>query len=52
MSLDWTIVKKRYKNGVEVPTVAGGKTLKVTGCDDEAIYIEHPLWKAQLSSKN
>ena len=52
MSLDWALVKKRYKDGVEVPTVAGGKTLTVTGCDDEAIYIENPLWKAQLSRKN
>ncbi len=52
MLLDWAQVKKRYKNGVEVPTVAGGKTLTVTGCDDEAIYIENPLWKAQLSRKN
>ena len=52
MPLDWVEVKKRYGNGAEVPTVAGGKSLKVTGCDDEAIYIENPLWKAQLSRKN
>ncbi len=24
----------------------------MTGCDDEAIYIENPLWKAQLSRSN
>ena len=52
MPLDWSQVKKRYGNGAEVPTVAGGKTLTVTGCDDEAIYIENPLWKAKLSRKN
>ena len=52
MPLDWVEVKKRYGNGAEVPTVAGGKSLKVTGCDDEAIYIENPLWKAQLSREN
>jgi hypothetical protein len=52
MPLDWAEVKKRYVGGAEVPTVAGGKTLQVTGCDDEAIYIENPLWKAQLSRSN
>lgn len=52
MPLDWAEVKKRYEKGAEVPTVAGGKTLTVTGCDDEALYIENPLWKAKLSRKN
>lgn len=52
MPLKWSEVKKRYAKGVAVPTVAGGKTLKVTGCDDDAIYIENPLWKAQLSRVN
>lgn len=52
MPLDWSQVKKRYGKGAEVPTVAGGKTLTVTGADDEAIYIENPLWKSQLSRTN
>lgn len=52
MPLDWSVVKKKYGNGAEVPTVAGGKTLTVTGADDEAIYIENPLWKAKLSRAN
>lgn len=52
MPLDWKKVKKKYAMGGEIPTVAGGKTLTVTGCDDEAIYIENPLWKAQLSRCN
>lgn len=52
MSLDWSKVKEKYAKGAEVPTVAGGKTLTVTGCDDDALYIENPLWKAQLSRKN
>lgn len=52
MPLDWADVKKRYAAGALVPTVAGGKQLQVTGCDDEAIYIENPLWKAQLSRSN
>ena len=52
MPLDWSVVKKKYGNGAEVPTVAGGKNLTVTGADDEAIYIENPLWKAKLSRVN
>ena len=52
MPLDWDEVKKKYKNGAEVETVAGAKMLTVSGCDDSAIYIENPLWKAQLSRVN
>ena len=52
MPLEWSKVKKKYAKGADVPTVAGGKTLTVTGCDDEAIYIENPLWKGQLSRTN
>lgn len=52
MPLDWSKVRERYAKGAKVPTVAGGKTLTVTGCDDEAVYIENPLWKAKLSREN
>ena len=52
MPLNWEDVKKRYAKGAEVKTVAGDKTLTVTGCDDDAIYIENPLWKAKLSREN
>jgi hypothetical protein len=52
MALDWAKVKKKYGKGAEVPTIAGGKTLTVTGADDKAIYIKHPLWTAELSRKN
>ena len=52
MPLNWKTVKKKYAKGAEIPTVAGGKTLTITGCDDMAIYIENPLWKAQLSRVN
>ena len=52
MPLNWKTVKKKYAKGAEIPTVAGGKTLTITGCDDKAIYIENPLWKAQLSRVN
>jgi hypothetical protein len=47
--LDWEEVKRRYGAGAQVPTVAGGKTLEVTGADDEAIYIRGgSLWKDVL----
>lgn len=52
MPLDWTIVKKRYAEGALVPTVAGNKTLEVTGADDDGIFIQNPLWKAILHRKN
>ncbi|GAN77152.1 hypothetical protein [Acidisphaera rubrifaciens] len=49
MPLDWAKVKERYEKGALVPTVAGGKTLEVTGADDTAIRIRNPLWEAQLA---
>ena len=49
MPLDWDAVKRRYEDGAAVPTVAGNKTLEVTGADDEAIYIRGGrLWTAAL----
>ena len=52
MLLDWTVVKEKYGQGAEVPTVAGNKILQVTGADDQNIYICSPLWKATLSRDN
>lgn len=52
MSLDWSQVKKKYGKGTKIPTVAGGKTLEITGADDQAIYIKSPLWTAKLSRNN
>ncbi|NJK64671.1 MAG: hypothetical protein HC921_20010 [Synechococcaceae cyanobacterium SM2_3_1] len=52
MSLDWSLVKSKYGSGAQVPTVAGNKTLNVTGADDEKIYIQSPLWKASLSREH
>lgn len=31
-----------------VPTVAGGKTLEVTGADEDTISIRTPLWRTNL----
>lgn len=49
MPLDWSDVKRRYGGGALVPTVAGHKTLEVTGADDAAIHIRNPLWQAALA---
>jgi hypothetical protein len=52
MPLDWAEVKSKYGNGAKVPTVTGGKFLQITHTDDEAIYIESPIWKAKLLRSN
>lgn len=49
MGLDWSEVKRRYRDGAEIPTVAGGKTLTITGADDEGVHIRGGrLWEATL----
>ena len=48
MPLDWSKVTQKYGNGFNVPTVAGGKFLQISRADDEAIYIESPIWTATL----
>jgi hypothetical protein len=48
MPLDWQDVQRRYGQGAQVPTVAGGKTLEVTGADEDRIYIRTSLWRAEL----
>ena len=52
MPLDWSIVKDRYGAGFMVPTCAGGKFLKVSHADGEAIHIESPIWRAKLQRSN
>lgn len=48
MPLDWSQVRRRYEGGTTIPTVAGGRTLEVTGADDDAVYIRNPLWTDSL----
>ena len=52
MPLDWPAVIEKYGSGADVPTVAGGKFLHVAKADDEAIYIESPIWYAKLDRIN
>jgi len=48
MPLDWDDVLRRYENGAEVPTIAGGRTLQVVSADHEHIHIRNGLWRASL----
>ncbi len=49
MPLDWKTVEKRYAKGMQVPTVAGNKTLEVVGADKNSITIRNPLWTAMIN---
>lgn len=52
MPLDWATVTARYAGGTRIPTVAGGRTLEITGVDDEAVYIRNPLWSDALARRH
>jgi hypothetical protein len=48
MPLDWALVTARYSGGTRIPTMAGGKTLEITGVDEAGVYIRNALWKDVL----
>lgn len=50
--LDWAVVQERLGGGVDVPTVAGGKTLRVVSVDAECIHVSHPLWRDTLERRH
>lgn len=52
MPIDWAEIVDRYGKGAKVPTVTGGKFLDVAGADEEAIYIQSPIWSATLDRSN
>jgi hypothetical protein len=52
MPLDWGEVMDHYQSGVEPKWVPGAPQTKVTGVDEERIYVEHRLWKDSLSRQN
>lgn len=49
MPLDWAVVEKRYEGGVRIPTVAGRKTLEITGVDANGVHIRNALWRDSLA---
>ncbi len=52
MPLDWGEVKDHYQSGEEPKPIPGAPQTKVTGVDEERIYVEHRLWKDSLSRQN
>ncbi len=52
MPLDWEEVIDRYQPGEEGTPIPGAPQTKVTGVDEERIYVEHRLWKDTLSRRN
>lgn len=52
MPLDWAKVIERYGDGADVESIPGASTIKVTGADEERIYVSHRLWKDSLSREN
>lgn len=52
MPLDWQRVVDRYDGGTRIPTVAGGKTLEITGVDDAGVHIRHALWRDTLAREH
>ncbi len=51
MATDWADVVKRYENGAELPSMPGARTLKVTGADDDYIYVSHRLWQDKITGR-
>jgi hypothetical protein len=50
--LDWSEVLRRYQGGAKIPTVAGGKTLQITGVDDDGVHIRNALWRDVLQRRH
>ncbi len=52
MPLEWAQVMDRYEGGTRIPTVAGGKTLEITGVDAAGVHIRHSLWRDTLAREH
>ena len=52
MPLDWSVLQRDFGTGGEIPTVAGGKTLRITAVDDEFVHIKHSLWRDRLAREH
>nr|WP_211177167.1 hypothetical protein [Pseudonocardia acidicola] len=50
--MDWDAVVTKYSGGTRIPTVAGGKTLEITGADDAGVHIRNPLWRDTLTREH
>ena len=52
MPLDWGEVMERYQPGEEGTPIPGAPQTRVTGVDEERMYVAHRLWKDTLSRQN
>jgi hypothetical protein len=52
MPLDWAQLQRDFGEGGDLPTVAGGKTLRITTVDDDYVHIRHPLWRDRLAREH
>ena len=52
MPLVWSEVMTRYAGGTGIPTVAGGKTLEISGVDESGVHIRHSLWRDTLAREH
>lgn len=52
MAIEWSDIVARYKNGAQLPSMPGARTLEVTGADDEYIFVSHRLWSDKLTRAN
>lgn len=50
--LGWTQLQQEFGEGGDLPTVAGGKTLRITAVDDEYLHITHSLWLDRLAREH
>ncbi|QTI68362.1 hypothetical protein [Gordonia polyisoprenivorans] len=48
----WAEIVTRYRDGANLPSMPGARTLQVTGADDEYIYVTHRLWSDKLTRAN
>jgi hypothetical protein len=49
MATPWADVVARYRDGAELPSMPGARTLRVTGADDEYVYVSHRLWSDKIT---
>lgn len=52
MPIDWNEVVSRYGDGAEISAIPGVSQVKISGADEERIYVKHKLWKDSLSRQN
>jgi hypothetical protein len=51
-ALEWSQIVDRYRNGADLPSMPGARTLKVVGADESYIYVSHRLWSDKLTRAN